>query len=247
MNTVIPPRESKGNASSAWIFRLALGALLIGVSVWGIALCRQIFRGSIGPGSVPGDSNFVNLGAWASWALFFGPPAVAGVAIVWSTLRKMGALEHFVFWLSERAGRHDAFLSKANQSSGLENLSTETVARLQRAATRAATILGALIGASLLGIGIVGWVSLFFFSRPHAGSSVYLPLATGRITITFALFSGLLVFLGFTILRRTFRRDNNGWLLPLRLFTSIIVRRRAGERTGHTEQHPSVTKQHPRV
>jgi hypothetical protein len=247
MNTVIPPRESKGNASSAWIFRLALGALLIGASIWGIALCRQIFGGSIGPDSVPGDSSFANLGAWASWALFFGPPAIAGVAMVWSTLRNMGALDQFAFWLWNRAGRPDGFLSKDKQSSGLESLSPEAVERLQYAVARAATILGALAGASLLGIGIFGLVNLLWLSRPYAGSSPYVYKATGRLEIAFAGLSGMLIFLGFTILQRAFRRDNNGWLLPLRLFTSIIVRRRAGERTGHTEQHPPGTKPRPRV
>jgi hypothetical protein len=247
MNLSIPPHEQKGNASNALIFRLVLGAVFVCLSVGGISLCRDIFRTSTGPGSVPGDSSFANLGAWAAWALFFAPLAIGGVALVWSTLRKMGALDRLGFWLEDRAGRPDAVLSKANQSSGLESLSTETVERLQRTAARAATILGALAGAFLLCIGIVGLVSLFLFSRPPAGSPVYLPLGTGRITFTFALFSGMLVFLGFAILQRTFRRDNNGWLLPLRVFTYIIVRRRVGERPGHTEQHQPGTKPHPRV
>lgn len=247
MNTPISPHEKNGNASSAWIFRLALGAVLVCSSVWGISLCHDIFRSSIGPGSVPGDSSFANLGAGAAWALFFAPLAVGGVALVWSTLRKMGALDRHGFWLEDRGGRPDAVLSKAHQSSGLESLSTETVERLQRTAARAATILGALTGASLLCIGIVVLVSLFFLSRPPAGSPVYLPLATGRITITFVLFSGMLVFLGFAILQRTFRRDNNSWLFPLRLFTYLVVGRTAGERTGLAEQHRPGTKKHPRV
>lgn len=179
--------------------------------------------------------------------------------MVWSTLRKMGALDQFASWLWDRAGRPDTFLAKSSQSvgiiprskqddpHGLESLSAETVERLQRSAARAATILGALTGASLLGIGIFGLVYLLLFSGPYASSSVYVPLATGRLTISFALFSGMLVLLGFTILQRTFRRDNNGWLLPLRVFTHIIVRRWTGEQSGLTEQHQPDTKQHPRV
>jgi hypothetical protein len=247
MNSSIPPHEQKGNASNALIFRLVLGAVFVCLSVGGISLCRDIFRTSTGPGSVPGDSSFANLGAWAAWALFFAPLAIGGVALVWSTLRKMGALDRLGFWLEDRAGRPDAVLSKANQSSGLESLSTETVERLQRTAARAATILGALAGAFLLCIGIVGLVSLFLFSRPPAGSPVYLPLGTGRITFTFALFSGMLVFVGFAILQRTFRRDNSSWLFPLRLFTYVVVRRMAGERTSLTEQQRPRTKQLPRV
>jgi hypothetical protein len=126
-------------------------------------------------------------------------------------------------------------------------LSAETVERLQYAAARSATILGVLTGASLLGTGIFGLVNLLWLSRPYAGSSPYVYRATGRLEIAFAVFSGMLVFLGFTILQRTFRKDNNGWLLPLRVFTYIIVRRRAGERPGHTEQHQPGTKPRPRV
>jgi hypothetical protein len=258
MNPAVPHHQGKRNDSRTWIFRLVLGALVIGVSVWGISLCRQIFRVSIGPDSVSGDSSFANLGTWASWVLFFGPLTIAGVAMVWSTFRKMGALDQFASWFWERAGHPHTLLAKTGQSfgiapgnegrdpHGLEGLSTETVERLQRSAVRAATILGALAGAFLLGIGIFGLVSLLLFSGPQAGSSIYVRLATGRITITF-VFSGMLVFLGYTILQRTFRRDNNSWLLPLRVFTYIIVRRRAGERTGRAEQRQPGTKQHPRV
>jgi len=241
MNTAIPPHEKKGNASRAWIFRSALGAVLIGVSAFGITLCREIFRVSIGPGSAPGDSTFASLGAWAAWALFFGPLAVGGVAMVWSTLRKMGALDHFASWLGERAGRPDALVGNAspygeiapgNKTSdphGLESLSAETVKRLQHCASRAATVLGGLAGAFLLGIGILGLVSLLFFSGSTASSSIYMPLATVRLTVRFAVFSGMLVFLGITILRHTFRGENSGWLLPLRMFTFIVLRRRASE------------------
>jgi hypothetical protein len=260
MNMAIPPHEKERNASSAWIFRLALGALLIGVSVWGIKLCREFFRVWIGPDSLPSDSSFVNLGTLAAWALFFGPLAIAGVVMVWSTLRKMGALDQFAFWLRERGSQPDALLvnargnggivpgSTANDAHGLESLSAETVERMQRTATRAATVLGCLVGALLLGIGVFGLIFLLFFPRTNPGGSIYVPVATGRLTISFAVFSGMLVFLGFTILQGTFRRDSNSWLLPLRVFTYMIVRRRqAVERAIHPGQHLPDTKQHPRV
>jgi hypothetical protein len=260
MNTAIPPHEKKGNTSRAWIFRLALGAVLIGVSVRGISLCREFFRVWIGPDSLPSDSSFVNLGTLAAWALFFGPLAVAGVVMVWSTLRKMGALDQFAYWLGEREARPDASLvnasgnggivpgSTAADAPGLESLSAETVERLQRTATRAATVLGGLVGALLLGIGIFGLIFLLFFPRTSPGGSIYVPVATGRLTISFAVFFGMLVFLAFTILRHTFRRENSGWLLPLRVFTYMIVRRRqAVARAIRPGQHLPDTKQHPRV
>jgi hypothetical protein len=254
MNRVSPPHESKRNTSSAWILRLTLGSVLIGVSVWGIALCHEIFRGSIGSGSVPGDTGFVNVAAWAAWALFFGPLAGVGVAMVWSMLRKMDALDQVAFWLAGRAGRPDALVGSAGQYTGiaegsntsdphgLEDLSAETVERLQRTATRAATILGGLAGVFMFGIGIFGLIFLLFFPQTNIGSSIYVPLATSRFTITFALFFGMLVLLGLVFLEHTFRRENGSWLLPLKVFT-YIVRRRA--RLG--EHHLPSTKQHPRV
>jgi hypothetical protein len=139
---------------------LEFGAALIGLSVWGVALCRGIFRVSLGPDALPGDSSFANLGIWAAWALFFGPLTVAGVATVWSTLRKMSALDQVATWLSDRAVLPDALLVNTERFGGivhggeigdplgLENLSAETVKRLQRIAARAATILGGSQGFS---------------------------------------------------------------------------------------------------
>jgi hypothetical protein len=259
MNVPIPSHKKKESPWRAGILRLAIGAMLIVVSIWGISLCRGIFRVYVGPGSLPGDSLFASLGAWATWGLFFAPLGIGGAALVWSTLRKMGPLNHFASWLGDRAGHPDSYLTKSSQwggvargsesgdPHGLESLSAETVERLQRSATRAATILGALAGSSLLGFGIFGLGYLLLFSGPSAGSSIYVPLATGRVTIFFAVFSGMLVFVGITILQQTFRRENSSWLLPLRLFTYLIVKRRAAERASRTGPHLTNTKQHPRV
>lgn len=260
MNPAVPQHKKKGNSSSAGIFRLVLGLGLMGMSVWGIALSHEIVRVYVGPGALPGDSSFVNLGAWAAWSLFFGPLAIAGVVMARSALRKLGGLDQFAFWLWDRAGQPEAFLAKTKQVGGiapgsersdphgLESMSTETVECLRRSATRAATILGALAGASLLSIGIFGLAYLLFSPLPYAGSSNYVILATGRFEIRLALFFGMLVILGFAILQQTFRKDNSSWLLPLRVFTHIILkRRRAGEGDRLTGQHRPDTKQHPRV
>jgi hypothetical protein len=259
MNAPTPPHKKKESPWRAGTLPLAIGAVLIVVSIWGIPLCRGIFRAYVGPSSLPGDSLFASLGAWATWGLFFAPMGIGGVAMVWSTLRKMGALDRFASWLGDRAGHPDSYLAKSIQcgavargsESGdpheLESLSAETVERLQRSATRAAMILGVLAGSLSLGIGIFGLGYLLLFSGPSAGSSIYVPLATGRVTISFAVFCGMLVFAGTTILQQTFRREDGSWLLPLRVFTYMLVRRRVGERTGHTEQHQPNTKPHPKV
>lgn len=238
MNTAIPPHEKKRNASSALIFRLAFGAALIGVSIWGIALCRGIFRGSIGPGALPSDSSFVNLAAWAAWTVFFCPLAIAGAMTVWSTLRKMGVLDY----------GGSVSRSETRVPHGLESLSAETAERLQRAASRAATMIGLVAGTFLLGVGIFGLSYLLFFSQPYSSSSVYANLAAGRLDFYFALLSGILLLSGLAILQRTFRKETGGWLLPLRVFTYLILRRsRAAERAGAAAQHPPDTKRHPSV
>jgi hypothetical protein len=259
MNSAIPPRAKNRNGPSAWLFRLALGAIFVGVSVWGIALCHEIFRSSVRPESLPGDSGFASLAAWAAWALFFAPLAVGGMALVWSGLRKMGALDRFAFWLEERTGRPNALVADPTQFGGsvrggthddphgLESLNTETVQRLQRTAGRVATILGGLVGAFLLGVGVFGLAYLLISSRADAGNSIYNHFAVGRAMTAFALSSGMMVLLGFTILQKTYRRDNSGWLFPLRVFTYIILRRQASERTGLAGQRQSGTKQLPRV
>jgi hypothetical protein len=260
MKTAIGQNNKQGNGSGARILYLALGAALIGVSVWGIAPCREMFRNSIGTESLPGDASFVSLAAWMAWTLFFGPLAFAGMAMVWSTLRKMAALDRFAFWLWNRAGQPSVALTNTNQcpgiatesvpnsSHGVESLSPQTAERLQRTAARAAIILGAVAGTLLLGIGMFGLAGLLFFSRPYNGSSVYAAMATGRLTITFAVLSGMLVLAGISILRNTFRRENDSWLLPLRAFVYTIVRRKqAVEGAGRTSQHLLDAKRHPKV
>ena len=260
MNAPIPPHKKKESPWRAGILRVAIGAVLIVVSIWGISLCRGIFRAYVGPGSLPGDSLFASLGAWATWGLFFAPLGIGGVAMVWSTLRKMGALDHFASWLGGRAGHPDSYLAKSIQwgavarggesgdPHGLESLSAETVERLQRSATRAATVLGVVAGSLLFGIGVFGLGYLLLFSRPSASSLIYAPLATGRVTISFAVFSGMLVFVGITILQQTFRREDNSWLFLLRVFTLTMFRRgQAGARSRGQQQNLPGTKHHPKV
>jgi hypothetical protein len=236
----LPKPPSNRPASRAWIFRLALGVALIGLSLWGIPLCNGLFHQFVGPNSLPSDASFENLGARVAWLLFFGPLAAAGLATVWSTLRKVGALEQFASWLAARGGHSQEL--PANDPPGVETLSPETVYRLQHTAERTAVILGGLIGTSLLGIGIFGLVSLLFFSQPYPGSSVYMSLATGRIVTYFAVASGMSVLLGLAILQRTFRKENGGWLLPLRIFTYVLLRRRGagqpGRRAESTNEPP---------
>jgi hypothetical protein len=257
MNPTVPSQKRKGIALRAWIFRLTFAAMLLALSIWGITLCQEIFRVPIGPGSLPSDSSFASLGAWATWILFFGPVAAIGLVMTWSTLRKEGAFDRLASWLSGRLGRSDGSLASTDQAGahvpgdgthhprGPENLSSDTVERLTRTATRTAVVLGALAGTSLLSIGIFGLICLRI-SGLYSGSSIYLALITGRLTITLALLSGMSVLLGLAILQRTFRADRNSWLLPLRVFTYMALKRRQTEQNARrTRPHPSDTKPLP--
>jgi hypothetical protein len=96
-------------------------------------------------------------------------------------------------------------------------------------------------------VGIFGLGYLLISSRAVASNSIYEHFAMGRAMTAVAMFSGIMVLLGITILQQTFRRDNSGWLLPLRMFTYIVLRRRASERAGLTGQRQSATKQLPKV
>jgi hypothetical protein len=250
MNPARPTSPRNRNSSRAWIFRLTLGVALVSLGIWGIPLCKGLFRASLGPGSLPTDASFANLAATIAWLLFFGPVAAAGVAIAWSTLRKMDAFDPVAFWLHRHTGISDGLAANHSHPSaiilmdqrddrqGLESLSAESVKRLHRIGTRTAVILGGLVGAFLLAVGIFGLVSLLFFSRPSSGASVYPALLTARIAIYFAVASGISVLLGLAILQRTFRRENTGWLIPLQVFTRAILRNRQPDLRAKSVNRP---------
>jgi hypothetical protein len=250
MSPALTTQQRSKSVRRAWVLRLAFGGALIGLSIWGMPLCRGLFRNSLGPGSLPTDASFTILAASIAWLLFFGPLAAAGVVIAWSTLRKMGAFDSATSWLYMRTGSSNGLsanyphpgdmisINQLNPPSGLENLSAESITRLHRIGTRTAVTLGGLAGTFLLGIGVFGLVSLLFFLHPTSNASVYSGLLTARMVIYFGVASGISVLLGLTILQRTFGRENTGWLLPLRVFTRLILQHRQPDPRAKSANRP---------
>lgn len=244
-----PERNEKPPRSA--IYRLVIGAGLLGVSLWGIGVCHKAVQTSLGPPQSPADPGFVSLGALAAWFLFFGPVAAAGFLTLRNTLRKMGALDELAYWVERRAGGSSGLLAHNNQFEtrslgneindphGLESLSAEKIEQLKQSATRAAFLLGVFAGISLLGFGVFGLVFISFISQPYSGSAAYVPLGTGRFTVSLAVFSGICLLLGLAVLQRTFRRENSAWMLPLKLFTYTVLRRqKASKGAGAKEDSP---------
>jgi hypothetical protein len=214
---------------------LAFGAGLVGVSLWGIRVCRELF----GPPMVPGDSaidrSSQGLAAGAAWFVFFAPVAAAGVALLWSALRRMGAFADAaeLFGRLAEPGRASSAHGEREGATagrteadphGLESLSTLEVTRLERLARRIVVLLGCTVGSLLVGVGIFGLGYLWLFSGPY-GSAVSGTLSAARISIEFAVLSGASSAVGLVVLRQTFTGENGSWLLPLRVFTNLVLAR----------------------
>jgi hypothetical protein len=153
---------------AGWIWQMLFGIGLIALSLWGITLCPALFRTYIGKTPSPVDVSFANLAAAVAWFVFFGPIALAGLAVIWSALRKIGA-QDWIEVLRERIGvsvngTHAAekpygwgvSRSQLNFHDQLEGLSEEKAADLTKRAHRIATLLALFIGTFLIIIGVFG-------------------------------------------------------------------------------------------
>jgi len=225
MGPVLTTRKDERGISTGWIWRMILGVGLIGFSLWGIPICQGIFQTFLWPNPSPTEISFAKLAAEVAWFVIFGPVAAAGLAVLWFTLCKLGALNPFKISREERTalvyelhsgGELQNPRVPLNQDDfhvGLERLSEEEVARLSKRVHQIAILLGLFAGTFLIVIGVFG---LIFVSSPSA------PL---RVTIEFAISSGISILGGLAVLRRTLRKENNAWLLPLRVFTDLVLRR----------------------
>jgi hypothetical protein len=225
----------KGSRQGRLILRLAFGAGLVGVSLWGIRVCRELFGLPMVPGDSAIDRSSQGLAAGAAWFVFFAPVAVAGVALLWSALRRTGAFAAAAEWFAERMerGRSGSVHGKREGASaghteadphGLESLSAPEVTRLDRLARRIVVLLGSTVGSLLVGVGIFGLGYLWLFSGPY-GSAVSGTLSAARIAIEFAILSGVSIVVGLVVLRQTFTGENGSWLVPLRVFTNLVLAR----------------------
>ena len=204
MGAVLATKGTQRERPTGWIWRMMLGVGLIGLSLWGIGLCQSLFRTFMGKNPSPVDATFAKLAAEVAWLVFFGPIAVAGLAVLWSMLRKVGALD----WLETLRER-----ATASNDDQLEGLSEEETARLIKRGHQIAVLLGLAAGTFLILIGALG---LILVSSPSAPFS---------FTVWFGVASGVSILTGLAILQRTLRKEKNVWLLPLRVFTRLVLRR----------------------
>lgn len=225
MGIVLTTERRERGASKGWIWRMILGVGLIGFSLRGIAICQRIFGTFIGPNPSPTETSLAKLAAAAGWFLFFGPMTLAGLAVLWSALRRLGALDRLAAWREERVAQDYALRpgGKPNDSSifageesapdRLETLSDGEVARLTERGQRIALLLGLSAGTFLVLIGVFGLALLS--SSPLRYSA----------TISLATASGICILVGLIVLQRTVRKENNAWLLPLTLLTHFVLRK----------------------
>lgn len=216
-----PIEKDTQSASTGWVWRTMFGLTTIGLSLWGITLCQELFRTYIvGPGSTPLDTSFAKLGGWVAWLVFFGPIGAAGLIVLLSGLRKLGALDllgaFYEKWIAPKipsGGKPPSSRSFPGEEAphdGLKNLGDEEVAQLTKRAHQIAILLGLFGGAFFVLLGVFGLMLA--------------KVSALRLTIDFAILSGISILAGLAILQRTFRREDNAWLLPLKLFTLRVLR-----------------------
>lgn len=198
------------------------GLGLVGLSLWGITLCQQLFQTFIaGPGPTTFDTSFAALAGWVAWFLFFGPIGVVGLIVFLSALAKLGARERLgAFWEKWIAQKKPSggktqdsrgFRSEEALHDGLESLGDEEVAQLTKRGRRTAILLGLFAGVFFVLLGVFG---LIFAIQPMAV----------RLSVDFAISSCISILVGLLILWRNFRKENNAWLIPLKLFTLRVLR-----------------------
>ena len=240
MNTALATRKDERGISASWIWRMMLGVGLIGFSLWGIPFCQEIFPTfiGIGPNLSPTEMSFAKLAADVAWVLLFGPILAAGIAALWFALRKLGELDRLQVWREARVAQAFALQPSANLHGSstfsteedfhdrLEALSAAEVAQLTERANRIAFLLGLAAGTFFVILGVFGLILVSSPSLRYSG------------TIRFAIASGISILAGLKVLQRTFCKEDTSWLLPLRVFTHLVLRRpslfREGQKAGRS-------------
>lgn len=217
-----PNREDTRSGPRGWAWRMIGGLALVGLSYSGIALCQQLFRKFIAsPAPTAVDTSSAAIAGWVAWLLFFGPIGLAGVILCLSALGKFGARERLGALWEEWMDRERPFGGESQNSrgfrneealhDGLERLGDEEVAQLTKRGHQTAMLLGLFTGALFVLLGVFG---LIFARQPMAA----------RLSADFAAASCVSILAGLVILWRTFRKENNAWLVPLKLFMLRVLR-----------------------
>jgi hypothetical protein len=72
----------------------------------------------------------------------------------------------------------------------------------------------------------------FYSSASHSGSY------PSRLQMTFVIACGLAIVGGAIIVRDTFRKANDSWLVPLKIFTAVVSARVASDQARREQDKP---------
>lgn len=204
------------------LISLLIAAGLVGVSIWGFRVCRSLaLLGVLPPGS--GVNHLVEV---LSWLILFAPLGLLGLYFLRSALTGIYVSRQGV---RTAPGAEVVILppqiarvstpAPASAPAG-EPLDEATARRLDQLGERAARIVNVGAGLLFLISGLCGffWAGTYSY---HAFRGQVHPFVWGRGL----LLCGFLVFLGFAILRDTFKKADTAWLIPLKIFTGVASRR----------------------
>lgn len=203
----------------ATLVSLLFAVAMLAIAVWGIGVSRRV---SSSYGSLPAVSVLTYL-------VLFGPFAVLGVLVLWSGWNKLTGnwprrvIQELREWLMS------ALVGESSHS--LEPLDDSTTRQLNAMAANAASVTGVLIGLLLIAAGVGGAIVLgvaFFQSKR------YMPPPTP--SAFYLVGCGLAIIGGVSMLRHVFQKSDERWLIPLRIFTTIVSARVASD-SARRQQH----------
>jgi len=210
----------------AGIISFLFGGGMLAVAIWGIWASRTISRSY---GSMP-------MVALLTYLVLFAPFSLIGTLVLWAGWNKATSN-----W-PRRALRQllDALggLFSAQPQHSLEPLDERTRERLDAAGANFAKMLGVLAGTVLIALGIVGLVTEaveVYGSPPHSGRYYF---SATRLTMVFLIGCGLAIVAGAIILRDMFRKADSSWLIPLKIFTSVVSARVASDQARREHGKP---------
>lgn len=220
-NRIVTTRKKVDRPSMlATLVSFLFGCGMLAVAVWGIGVCRGISRSY-------GNMAIV---AFLSYLVLFVPFAVVGVLVLWSGWNKTTSnwprrvIWELRDWLTS--------LSAGEPQHSLEPIDEKTVAQLNSMATNAADLVGTIGGSLLIILGIGGLIVCGVASRQSMG----VPF---RLLVSFLIGCGAAILGGVSMLRHTRRKSDHEWLIPLRIFTSLVSARVASE-NARRQQDKSV-------
>ena len=219
-------RRASGPSIWAGIVSFLVGGGVLAVAIWGIWASRSISRSY---GSQP-------MVALLTYLVLFAPFAVIGSLGLWSGWNKTTGnwprriVRQFLGALGE-------FFSNEPQH-GLEPLDEKTRKHLDAAGINLARVVGVLAGTVLMVLGTLGLIGAWLGVHGPAShpGSYYLP--STRLTTSFAIGSAIAIIIGAMILRDTFRKADRSWLVPLKIFTTVVSARVASDQARREQDKP---------